>query len=244
MLSLIFTLLFIAVGAGVIVAVTTIILQGYWYTSQVEGVGWRSVVCGATVGLYFAIWCWIEAKAPARFDTLIQFVPRETVEFDQIWSVRKSDRGTVEIPYRRTRTSRGTLMFVDADQRPWQRSDGGMMTAIIVEEKGERKRFEAELDERGAFKYTEGRPLRFVEVGGSRFMTETALGQITTLRYGLLFGNFFWNLVHLLVWFAGLWLLMQFQWPHALMLAALAWLLFALVVWPVVQERVRIAMMG
>jgi uncharacterized membrane protein (GlpM family) len=64
------------------------------------------------------------------------------------------------------------------------------------------------------------------------------------MRYGLLLGNLLWNLVHFLVWFAGLWLLMQFQWPHAFLLAALAWLLFALVVWPVVQERVRIALLG
>jgi hypothetical protein len=238
MLALILTILFVAVGAGILIAVGTAILQGYWYDSPVEGIMWRSAICGGIMGLFFAAWCAIEAKAPGKYDTLFRFTPRDTVTFDQIWSVRKSDRGTKEILYNRTRGDRGTIIYVDSDLRPWQRSNDGMMVAIIVEENGERKRFDAEIDEKGIFKIADGRPLRYVEAGGSRFMTETALGQITTTRYGLLIGNLLWNLVHLLAWFACLWLLMRFQWPHALMLAALTWLLFAMTVWPVMQSRV------
>jgi hypothetical protein len=244
MLGLILTLLFVALAAGILVAAGTVILQGYWYDSPVDGITWRSAIAGAVVGLFFAVWCGIESKAPGKFDSFFNFSSRDTVIYDQFWSVRKSDRGTKEILYTKSRGDRGTVIYVDADQRPWQRSLDGMMIAIIVEENGQRKRFDAELDEKGNFKFAEGRPLRFVEEGGSRYMTETALGQITTMRYGLLFGNLLWNLVHVVVWFACLWLLMQFQWPHALLLAVLAWLLFVLIVWPVVQERVRIAAVG
>jgi hypothetical protein len=244
MLGLILTILFVALGAGILLALGAAILQGYWYDSPVEGIAWRSAAAGAVIGLFYAAWCGIEAKAPGKYDTLFRFSPRDTVIFDQFWSVRKSDRGTKEILYKRSRGDRGTVVYVDFDLRPWQRSYDGMMIAIIVEENGERKRFDAQLDEKGMFKTAEGQPLRYVEEGGSRYMTETALGQINTMRYGVLLGNLLWNLAHLLVWFACLWLLMQFHWPHALLLAALAWLLFALTVWPVLQERVRIATSG
>ena len=242
MLGILLTLIFIAVGAAVLLGVGTAILQGLWYSEPVEGLPWRAAASGAAIGLFFAAWAGLESWAPGRYDSLFLFTPRETQTFDQFWSVQKSDRGIREILYKRTRGDRGTTVFVDAEQRPWRRSDEGMMIAIIVEENGERKRFDAELAADGAFNVADGRPLRFVEVGGSRSMTENALGQITTMRYGLLAGNLLWNLMHLLVWFLCLWLLLQFQWPHALMLAALSWLVFSLTVWPIVQERVRLAM--
>lgn len=239
MLTIVLTLLIVTLGSGVLLAIGAAVLQGLWYSEPVEGIAWRSAASAAAVGLFFAAWCGLESAAPDRYDTVFAFTPRETQTFDQFWSVRKSDRGQEEILYRRSRSDRGTTVFVDESQRPWRRSDGGMMIAIIVEENGERKRFDAELTTDGHFNVADGRPLRFVEAGGSRSMTENALGQITTMRYGLLVGNLLWNLLHLLVWFLCLWLLMRFQWPHALLLAAVMWLVFSITVWPVVKNRVR-----
>ncbi len=51
-----------------------------------------------------------------------------------------------------------------------------------------------------------------------------------TPRTGRSLGTVLLNLVHLLVWFGCLWLLMRFQWGHALALAAAAWLLMSFVV--------------
>lgn len=241
MLAIVLTLVLVSVAAGILFALSAAILQGYWYSSTIEGIGWRSTAAGGAIGIFFALWCAIEGALPGRFDSLFGFSPRESVYFDQIWSVRKNDRGTQEILYRKSRSDRGTIVYVDSDQRPWQRSDNGVMVAIIVEENGERKRFDADLDAKGQFRVTDRDPARYVEVGGSRVMTETALGQIHTMRYGLLIGNLFWNALHLAVWFACFWLLMQFQWPHALLLGAGMWLLSVVVVWPMLQERIRIA---
>ena len=69
-------------------------------------------------------------------------------------------------------------------------------------------------------------------------MTDDTIGEISTTRYGILFCNLLLNFAHLLVWFLCLWLLLQFQWPHALGLALAFWLAFGLAVWPVLRERV------
>ena len=42
-----------------------------------------------------------------------------------------------------------------------------------------------------------------------------------------------------LTWFACLWLLLRFQWPHALGLAVVLWLACTLLLWPVLQAQVR-----
>ena len=115
----------------------------------------------------------------------------------------------------------------------------GMMTAIIVEENGEKHRFEAEMTPQGAFKVDDNRPLHYVEQDGRRrVMTDDAIGEISTTRYGVLFGNLLLNCTASAIWFLCLWLLLRFQWPHAIGLAAAVSLAFALLVWPVVRERV------
>src|SRR5262249_37757558 len=57
-------------------------------------------------------------------------------------------------------------------------------------------------------------------------------------RYGLLFVNLVFNFVHLLIWFSLIWLVLQLQWPHALLFALVMWLATLLFVWPGLQTRV------
>src|SRR5439155_20333894 len=136
------------------------------------------------------------------------------------WSEATGERGKREILYRRGHDERGRIVYSDADGRLWRRADDGLMTAIIVEEDGQRTRFEAERNPDGSFHFEPNQPLRYVEAGGrGRVMTEYAPGEVSVARPALLAGNLLWNLAHLLAWFAPLWLLMRFQWSHALGLA-------------------------
>ncbi|HEY1376969.1 MAG TPA: hypothetical protein VGF55_09250 [Gemmataceae bacterium] len=242
MLGLLLTLVLLAVGVAVLLAVGTLVIQGYLYSQPVGGIVWRSAAAGAAVCLFFAFWCWLQARSPGQYGTLLDFSPRDTKVFDKFWSERVGGGGKQEILYTRGRDARGRVEYRDPSGRLWQRSgDGGVMTAIIVEEDGEKKRFEAEMTPSGQFKIEENRPLRYVEQGGrGRVMTDNEIGEITTTRYGLLFGNLLLNLAHLVVWFLCLWLLLEFQWPHALGLAAALWVAFALLVWPVVREQVPV----
>ena len=59
-------------------------------------------------------------------------------------------------------------------------------------------------------------------------MTEATLGQPSAFRYGRFFANLALNGLHLVLWFLCLWLLLRFQWPHALGLAAALWLVTTL----------------
>src|SRR5262245_29378675 len=240
MLAVLLILLLIAAGVAVLAAAGTLFIQSYLYNEPVGGMSWRAPAVGAAVGLFFGLWCWIEAKAPGRYDVLWNFSPREIQEFDTFWSERTTGPTKTEIPYRKERDNRGRVEYRDADGRPWRRSDNGIMTAIIVEEDGQKTRFEAPLNPDGTFKLILNEPMQYVEVGGGgRAMAEVALGQVTRTRSSLLWGNLLLNLAHLLVWFLAFWLLLEFQWWHALGLAAIFWLIFALTIWPVLQGYVR-----
>jgi len=239
MLAVLLIVLLIAAGVAILAAAGTLLIQGYLYNEPVGGMSWRAPAVGAVAGLFFALWCWIEAKAPGRYDVLWNFTPRETQEFDKFWSERTTGPTKTEILYHKEHDNRGRVEYRDADGRPWRRSDNGIMTAIIVEEDGQKTRFEAPLNPDGTFKLVPNEPMQYVEVGGSRAMAEVALGQVTRTRSSLLWGNLLLNLAHLLVWFLAFWLLLEFQWSHALGLAAIFWLVFALTIWPVLQGYVR-----
>ena len=69
------------------------------------------------------------------------------------------------------------------------------------------------------------------EEGGNRSMDSfDSPGQITTPHGGHTVLAIVLNLLHLGVWFACLWLLLRFQWPHALLGAAILWLVMTFVV--------------
>jgi hypothetical protein len=70
-------------------------------------------------------------------------------------------------------------------------------------------------------------------------MMADSVGQIGSFRWGAFFGNLLLNVLHLGVWFAVLWLLLRFQWPHALGLAVVFWLVMTLAVVPQILDHAR-----
>jgi hypothetical protein len=240
-MGLLLILLLLGVAVAALLAVGTAVIQGYLYNEPTEGLLWRAAASGAVVAAFFGIWCWLDSRAPGQFQSILDFSPTgQPTVFKEFWSERTGDGGKQESLYTRGKDERGRVVYSNADGRPWRRTGpGGMMTAIIVEENGEKHRFEAERTADGAFKIEEGQPLRYIEVDGrGRVMTDDRIGELSTTRYGLLIGNLLLNFGHLLVWFLCLWLLMQFHWPHALGLAVALWLAFALAVWPIVQTKI------
>ena len=139
---------------------------------------------------------------------------------------------------------RGLVEYRDANGRPWSRSDAeGLVEAIIVEDKdGRRLRFDVELTEDKKFKAAPGEPIRYVEAESPyRVMTETAIGRLPVSHMSEALAKIVLSLFHLGLWFACLWVLLQFQWSHALGLAVVAWLVLTLTLLPIIFAKTETA---
>jgi hypothetical protein len=128
---------------------------------------------------------------------------------------------------------------------PGDRRPPGKPLQIVASDKvdGEKHVFKPQFDAQGNFKVEKGQSLRYYEDGDpkKRYMEEGYPGQITIFHFGWVVIGLFLNFGFLLVWFLSLWLLLEFQWPHALGLAFVAWLI-SLFILPMIltqAEKVR-----
>jgi hypothetical protein len=219
---LILILLLIGVTLAVLLWVGTVWFQGYIYSEPVPQAYWRAPAAALVITLFWAVWCNLNYRNPGKYPGQLQFDSGEDRRFDKLWAVRDGK----ETLYTMRKSPRGQPEYVDLlSGRPWQQHPD----AILIEENpGERVRFEAERDKDGKFRIVRG-SLRYVDERG-REMKEDLLGLLTIRKGGLLFMNLFLNLVHLAVWFLALWLLLRFQWSHALGLAFVFWLLMTFTV--------------
>jgi hypothetical protein len=62
---------------------------------------------------------------------------------------------------------------------------------------------------------------------------------LTSSRWGVLIVNIGLNVLNLVVWFVCLWLVLRFQWSHALGLAILFWVAVSFLIMPMLFERVE-----
>ncbi|HEV3144004.1 MAG TPA: hypothetical protein VGZ47_08990 [Gemmataceae bacterium] len=245
MFALILTILVIAVALLVLCWTGTLLAQGYFYDSPVEKLYWRAPAAAGALTLFFAFWAWIEYRWPNSTGTIFNFVTEESQKVDQFWSVRRSASNEEErILFKK---NPGTNEYRDANNRRWVRSSSGMMVAIVIEEKDkegkvEEKRFDAEMSN-GNFapRKSSGMemPVRYFEEGGSRYIDETNPGEIIRDRKSRLVASLTLNIVHFAVWFVVLWLLLHFQWPHALGFAFVCWLAMTLAVVPYLHDTAR-----
>jgi hypothetical protein len=230
-------LVLIFLGGATFLWAGTLFFQGYIYSEPAPGLYWRAPAAGAALALFLAFWCFLDYRQPGRYNaTWFEPTASEDEVFDKLWAVK----GNREILYEARKNARGQIEYSDAARRPWTRSDpDGIVEAIIVEDKdGQRIRFNAELTEDKKFKTDQGEPVRYVEAGGrGRVMTETYIGKLPISNWGATLAKLVLSLLHLAVWFACLWLLLQFQWSHAFGLAIVLWLVISLILLPIVFTK-------
>jgi hypothetical protein len=77
----------------------------------------------------------------------------------------------------------------------------------------------------------------YYQVNGRRKMLQ--LGVLSVFRWGLFLGNLFLNALFLGVCFVCLWLILRFQWTHALGFAAVLWLALSLAVVPMLLAKTQ-----
>ncbi len=230
----IFGVLFLALAA--FLGAGTLFFQGYIYSEPAENIQWRAPAAGLLLTLFYMFWSYLDYRNPGSHNTIFEFSAQDKEQFNKLWSVRNGKETLFEL----RKNSKGQPEFRDAAGKTWRRSDvDGIVETIVVEGKnGEKIRFQADLTPDGKFSMESGNIARYVETGGkNRVMTDDYIGTLTIDRPGRVAANLFMNGLHLLVWFAALWLLLRFQWSHAFGFAIVFWVIMTLIIAPMLFKR-------
>jgi hypothetical protein len=241
--------LFLVIGAALVVffLVGTLFLQGYLYTEPAEQLSWRAPAAGAALMMFFGLLCVSEAnidptRTPKRNPLYpLIYSPDEDMspkEVQYLWAVRRVGRDkTEEVKYELKKYNIGPMQrteYVQAAAREKHWNSAGV-EAILIEVDGQKDRFMAPK------KTPEGSYRRFVDADGWSMAEYDSgpTGKPERFRLDWFLGNLLLNLFHLGLWFACLWVLLRFQWPHALGLAVPLWLVVSLTVLPILLTQAR-----
>jgi hypothetical protein len=224
------TLLLLTAGLAVFLWAGTLFLQGYIYTEPAGELYWRAPAAAGALGLFLGLWCILNYNSPDRYGTLFDFNPSVSKSFSEFKSRRKGSQ-------EKTVFTKKGLDFRSPRGEKWAPTGGGPIveSVYVPLDDGKEVEFRADVNEKGNFKKeTPTSPVRYLEVDGSRAITQDQLdrGEWSASSTGLFFVNLLINLFHLGLWFVCLWLLLRFQWLHALGLGLILWLVMTLVANP------------
>jgi hypothetical protein len=177
------------------------------------------------------LWCMLVANAEGAsatnipYNTLFNFradaylLPEPATE---IWAIKK---GGDKKPFQRkgqvTGVGQTSYRYYDTSinpNRPW-RNEG--VEAILLVIGGENYLFKRNKNATGPYG-------EFVSDDGWVMIEyeDGPTGRPRAFRWGLFLMNLILNAAHFLLWWVCLWLILRFQWAHALGLAFVLWLLF------------------
>ena len=247
LLYLFFILIVTTVSIGVILWAGTFFFQGYIYTEPSAGIAWQAPAAAAMLGLGYTIWCLsiaFSAKATPQnipYDSIFRFTPKEEMQELQgspapkIWAIKRSRKKGEEtkeseaVLYVRKSGVKPRFHYEDTSikPRPWQPE--GVIAIEMEKPDGAKMRFERIPTAEGGypeFVSSEGWIMREYEDGPT--------GLPIKFRFGRMLINLFFNIGHFVAWFLALWVVLRFQWTHALGLAMVMWLAFTLVLLPMI----------
>jgi len=204
----------------------TRLIQAALYEDVPGDLLWRAPAAAGAITAYIAIWAMFNyaAAEPGQtdlpFDTLFNFTT-ETVSNHPVdgFTAISKDNSQVKYTIRKITGAVPRQEYLGPDQQKWSSALARDVQTIVVKVDDKDVRFDADATH-----------TRYVEEGGRRYLDAEAFGRITTPRGGGSFVRVLLNVLHFVVWFACLWLLLRFQWPHALGLAAALWLVMTFVV--------------
>jgi len=238
LLGIIFLTLFIALFA--ILWGISLPLQGYLYSNPAAKLWLRALGVAAALAGILTAWASIYKADPGRIDVLHRYSSEVTVaNYNEIISIRKipnaQNEMTPEKFIKRAGISRRSDEFLsDNSNRPWSRaSSDWIVVAVTVQEpnKTEPTRFNTVLVN-NAFPSTE--ETRFLEVGGSRFMTSTNMGTIMRKRFGGFIFNAVLNLILGAVIAVLVWLGLRYSLGHAISFGLIIWAVLIFAVMPTI----------
>ncbi len=237
MFNLVLVLLVVFAVLSLVLAAWTLFFQGYIYSEPVEAIYWRAPAAGAALTLFLCLWIIFDYRSiekptdEGRYRPLHELSVRETERYDKLTILTQDGK---KVSY----TWQGNQYVSKTGRRLPERP----LEIIATDKEGQEHVFKPKTDDKGYFKVEENGRLRYYEEGNpKRYMEEGYPGAITIYHFSWLMIGLLLNFGFLAVWFLCLWLLLRFQWSHALGLAFVAWLisLFVLPMLLTQAEKVR-----
>jgi hypothetical protein len=235
--TLVLIVLVVFAVLSLLLAAWTLFFQGYIYSEPVEAIYWRAPAAGAALTLFLALWIAVDYRSvenpsdEGRYRPLHELSVREMERYEKLTIPNQDGR---KVPY----TWQGGQYVYKGRRMP----SGPWQEIIATDKEGQEHVFKPKTDAKGTFvKDEDGRRRYYEEDNPKRYMDEDYPGVITIYHYSWLMMGLLLNFGFLVVWFLCFWLLLRFQWPHALGLAFVAWLisLFVLPMLLTQAEKVR-----
>ena len=230
---------FLAITVGLWVG--TYYFQGYIYTQPSQQLFWQAPAAALVMTMGFGIWWFAIAlgqkNSPQNIpiDTLFRFTPRidmldrpahkiRAIVRDQTKDKKEDDKNV----YISVRDSQKLFHYEhEKTHRPWQRQD---VIALEIEgADGTRIRFDPVPTGPGEYR-------QFVSADGwvIHEFENGPTGIPIRFSFSRLLWNLTFNFAHLFGWFVCLWVILRFQWSHALGLALVIWAVVTVAVLPMV----------
>jgi hypothetical protein len=209
-LSLFLIFLLILFVLAVFLTAWTLWFQAYIYSEPAEQLYWRGPAAAGVLTLFLGVWVFIDYRSPGNYRTLAEFSVSDTKVYEELW-VPNAEGDKVR--YKRLKSAGGGADYFREGERGKGNRLSGRPSEIIVKEN----------DQESSFKPVKTGDHVVYRDDKGREMKEGSLGEVNVTRKGRLLGNLLLNALHLGVWFLCLWLLLRYQWPHALGLAVVLW---------------------
>jgi hypothetical protein len=229
-LSLFLIMLVVFVVLSLLLAAWTMFFQGYIYSEPVEAIYWRAPAAGAALTLFLSVWVAFDYRSiqnrndEGRYRPLHEVSSSETETYEYLTIVY---RDHTKDQYVRQGNDK---YHNKSGKEPMSKAK----LQIIAKHKDGDEHVFKPVEKDGKVRYVEdGQPARVME--------EDYIGQIRIFHFGWLVVTLLLNFGFSIVWFLSLWLLLRFQWSHALGLAFGFWLI-SLFVLPMIltqAEKVR-----
>ncbi len=234
MLTLLLILLLVGVSIALFLYVGSMFLQGYIYTEPSDQLYWQAPAAGGVLMLFFLLWCVLIANSKDATPTDIPYdvIQRASAEVDllkdpapEIWVEKKNDE---KRHYKRIINPTGGrgYRYQDSVNNRILSDDGVQTIELVI--KGEKYVFKRTPTSPGDnISYVNSEQGWVIKGYG-----DGPSGIPVAFRWGRYLLTIFLNLLHLLAWWLCLWLLLRFQWLHALGLAFALWLVVTLSILP------------
>jgi hypothetical protein len=233
MLFTVLILLVLAVVLSILLWAGTLWFQGWLYSEPAGNLYWSAPAVGVGLTLFYALWVVVDCRTGGHCGSLYKLSVSTLKQYDQINAVvKRNGKDSAEETYQKQDADyvligpdgrlTGTKLL-EAPERIIIKD--GDATMVFVPERGAAKNFKRE----------PGQYLHYYDKSGLT-IDEGNLGQVQRFHWDWLVWNVLFNMLHLGLWFVGLWLLLRYQWSHALGLAAALWLAMTLFPIPMILE--------